>query len=134
METARKLEEQIAENFMQIIYGEKYLSPVKRKRINDFWDFCHAQFWPCQNFTDVEKEKFKEWLNELPAWKEIQQQSVRLDATTCSRIRIQKAENGWKVSCELAVKFAMVAEAGENVEPLFDGVTVYGPPAGTPRN
>lgn len=58
--TARKLGEEMAETVLQIIYGEKYLSPLKRKRINDFWDFCHAQFWPCQNFTETEKEKFKD--------------------------------------------------------------------------
>ncbi len=64
MEAVRKLEDQITENFMKIIYGDKYLSPVKRKRINDFWDFCHAQFWPCQNFTEQEKQKFKELITD----------------------------------------------------------------------
>lgn len=64
MEAVRKLDEQIAESFLRIIYGEKYMSPVKMKRINDFWDFCHAQFWPCQNFTEMEKAKFKELIAE----------------------------------------------------------------------
>lgn len=59
METARKLEQQIEENFLRIIYGDKYLSPLKKQRINDFWDFCHATFWPCQNFTEAEKAEFK---------------------------------------------------------------------------
>lgn len=62
--TARKLGEEMAEAVLQIIYGDKYLSPLKKKRINDFWDFCHATFWPCQNFTEAEKQKFRELIAE----------------------------------------------------------------------
>lgn len=62
--TAKKLQEEITETFLKIVYGEKYLSPLKKKRIDDFWDFCHATFWPCQNFTDAEKEKFRELIAE----------------------------------------------------------------------
>jgi hypothetical protein len=60
MEAARKLDQEIAESVLQIIYGGKYISPLKRKRINAFWDFCYATFWSNQNFAEAEKEKFKE--------------------------------------------------------------------------
>ena len=60
MEAARKLDQEIAETVLQIIYGDKYISPLKRKRINAFWDFCYATFWSNQNFSEAEKEKFRE--------------------------------------------------------------------------
>ncbi len=94
METARKLEEQIAENFMKIIYGDKYLSPVKKKRINDFWDFCHAQFWPCQNFSETEKAAFKELIADHFNCDDANAKFVELIERTILAKRYIKRRNG----------------------------------------
>lgn len=59
MEAARKLEEEIVNQLLQIVYGDKYLSPLKKKRINDLWDICYATIWPKENFSKTEIETFK---------------------------------------------------------------------------
>lgn len=60
MNTARKTEaEETVDFFLRIIYGDKYYAPIKRKRINDFWSFCHSTFWPNENFTQEQVNEFK---------------------------------------------------------------------------
>jgi hypothetical protein len=65
MNTAKKNEAAETVDFLlRIIYGDKYVAPIKKKRINDFWAFCHSTFWGNENFTPEQIEEFKSLIAE----------------------------------------------------------------------
>lgn len=42
----------------RLIKGGQYHSDKKEKRIQDFWAFCHATFWPNEDFSVDEETTF----------------------------------------------------------------------------
>lgn len=60
MTTVRKVSvENESQPALKLIKGGLYQTDKKRKRINDFWVFCHSAFWSAQNFTEAEEQQFR---------------------------------------------------------------------------
>ncbi|MGZ3867264.1 MAG: hypothetical protein ACXVNR_13000 [Bacteroidia bacterium] len=59
MKAIKKTKRVKAISKLKLIKGGLYLSAKKAKRINDFWNFCHAALWPNLHFTKEQQEGFK---------------------------------------------------------------------------
>lgn len=66
MNTARKLQIENDERLFifKIIKGGSYYSGEKTKLVNDLWTICHSVFWPEENFSKTETERFKKLIEQ----------------------------------------------------------------------